>query len=417
MTAAVYEYAPALVAWAAVLFKLPSIYRRPGDWPLRAYCLTLFSLALSLTLLISPVYFAVDSLLGAPNIARLLTHSLALVASWSVQAFLAYLNGPEAQAHRHVRRSGWVLLVAVALMAVFFFLAPVDEEAMDFVTRYANAPFVLEYRLVFLVYLGFALFNVVRLSWGYARVADRPALDLGLRVVAAGAVVGLGYVTHEAARVVAAQIGVDYPVPDPNTVTSALLAVSILLTIVGSTLPSWGAHVGIPSIYDWLNRCRSLRQLYPLWRTLCEAAPEIALTPPPSPLADALNFRDLRFRLYRRVVEIRDGELALRRYLDTTVPQYARVACAEAGIPAEQVAEIVEAACLAAAIRARARGQVAEHSAQLGQTMGESDVAGEAAFLGRVAQCRERSPIVTVVLARLERQELAGPSAASPLAG
>jgi hypothetical protein len=200
-------------------------------------------------------------------------------------------------------------------------------------------------------------------------------------------------------------------------VTSALLAVSILLTIAGSTLPAWGAHAGVPFIYEWLNRYRSLRQLYPLWRTLCEAAPEIALTPPGSALADIVNFQDLRFRLYRRVVEIRDGELALRPYLDNSVAAYAREACEEAGIPVEQAPAVVEAACLAAAIRARQRGQPAARPAPLGQAEGEANVAGEAEFLGRVARSYEKSPIVGVVLARLERQGSAGPIAASQLAG
>src|SRR5581483_6094586 len=57
-----------------------------------------------------------------------------------------------------------VLLGTLVLMTIFFVLAPVDDEApLDFMTRYGDAPFILEYRLVFLLYLGFALVNVVGL--------------------------------------------------------------------------------------------------------------------------------------------------------------------------------------------------------------------------------------------------------------
>ena len=55
---------------------------------------------------------------------------------------------------------------------------------------------------------------------------------------------------------------------------------------------------------------RSLRRLYPLWDGLRQAVPGIALDPVPT-WADRLDPRDLRMRLYRRVIEIRDGYMAL----------------------------------------------------------------------------------------------------------
>ena len=55
---------------------------------------------------------------------------------------------------------------------------------------------------------------------------------------------------------------------------------------------------------------RSLRQLYPLWAGLCQAVPGIALDPVPA-WPDRIHPRDLQVRLYRRVIEIRDGYMAL----------------------------------------------------------------------------------------------------------
>lgn len=310
-----------------------------------------------------------------------------------------------------------MLLAALILMTVFFVLAPVDDEALDFMTRYGNAPFVLEYRLVFLLYLGFALVNVVRLSWRYANIASRPAMDLGLRMVAGGAVVGLGYVAHDAGRLVTTRLGVGYPIPDSDALTQLLVAASITLIVLGSTMPSWGTHVGIPALYDWLDRYRACRRLYPLWWMLCEAAPEIALVPPPSALKDALDLRDLRFRLYRRVVEIRDGELALRPYLEARVAERVRDLCLMSGVPQEELAQTVEAACLAAALRAKAGGLKAAHPAPLGQTGGEPHVTGEAASLGKVARCHAWSPAVPAILTQIEREGFFQPQKAEQLAG
>jgi hypothetical protein len=403
------DYGPTVLTWAAVVYKVPALRRRPDDWSLRTLWLTLLALAVTLTLLLPPVYLGIDRLFGVPNLTRLLAHTLTLLASWSVQAYLAYLNYPEIEARPSVRRSGWLLLGTLVLMTIFFVLAPVDDEApLDFMTRYGDAPFILEYRLVFLLYLGFALVNVVGLCWRYAGLADRPALSLGLRIDALGAVVGLGYVGHETARVAVMRFGVGYPIRDADALTQLLVAISITLIVVGSTIPSWGAHVGIPTLYRWMDHYRALRQLFGLWRVLCDAAPEIALVPPRSALTDALDLRDVRFRLYRRVVEIRDGELALRSYLDSRVPERARDFCWKAGVSSEQIDEHVEAACVAAALRAKARGRRTEHTAPVGQTGGEPYVAGEAAFLSRVARHYAHSPVVAGIMTQIEDEGFLG---------
>ncbi len=131
-----------------------------------------------------------------------------------------------------------------------------------------------------------------------------------------------------------------------------------MLTIVGSTMPAWGPHAGIPAMCDWYARYRSLRRLYPLWAALYRAQPEIALLPPPSAIQDALVFRDLGFRLYRWVVEIRDGYLLLRPYLDPDALAAATDLCAQAGLTSDTTQAIVDATSLAVALKYQARGAV-----------------------------------------------------------
>jgi hypothetical protein len=238
MSTILLHWGPPLLLWAATLYKLAALRRNPGDPGLRAYWLTVVSLALALTVLVPSVYQAIDRLTGIPNLARLLGNGLGLVTCCSVQAFLAYLSKPVDQARVGIRRLGWTLAAALGMMAVLFAAAPVDQEAVDFIRRYGDAPFVLEYRLVFLSYLGLAAANVARLSWRFARIADRPSLRLGLRLDALGGLVGLIYVAHEGLYVVADRIGFTYPVPNPALVTQFLVGSGALLVVIGSTMPA-----------------------------------------------------------------------------------------------------------------------------------------------------------------------------------
>lgn len=399
------RYGPVVLLWVAVAYKLPAFRRSPRDPAVRAYWLTLLSLALALTALLPPVYVAIDRLAGVPNLTRLLANSLALVTAWTVQAFLFYLSEPEALARRAVRRRGLTLVGTLALMAGLFIAAPVDQEAVNFTRRYGDVPFILEYRLVFLAYLAVAAANVARLSWRYAAIADRPSLRLGLRLVAAGGLVSLAYVIHEGLYVMSRRLDVTYLVSRPEIVTLILVAVASSLMVIGSTMPAWGPHLGIPRVCRWVGHYRSLRRLYPLWRDLYRASPEIALLPPPSRLTDVLTMHDLGFRLYRRAVEIRDGRLALRPYLEPGIANTACQLCHEAGLDDEEIQAVVEATCLAVAMHAKASGRVPAGIVPTPAPPGGSDLTSEVAVLERVARCYVSSPVVAAVLTRLEHAE------------
>ena len=74
MNQAILQYFPVVLLWSAVAYKLPALRRNPRDPALRAYWLTLVSFALALTVLLAPVYVAIDTLSGVPNLARLLAN-------------------------------------------------------------------------------------------------------------------------------------------------------------------------------------------------------------------------------------------------------------------------------------------------------------------------------------------------------
>src|SRR5579859_89526 len=146
----VLDFGPAILPWAAVVYKLPSLYRAPRDVGRQSLWLTLLFLSLAATALVPPIYAGIDHLLGYPNVARLLSNSLTLCTCWSVLRFLAHLSGVGAGG-RETRWTALMLGVALLVMAGLFLTAPVLPEALDFPDRYAAAPHVLEYRLVYLV--------------------------------------------------------------------------------------------------------------------------------------------------------------------------------------------------------------------------------------------------------------------------
>jgi hypothetical protein len=349
-----------------------------------------------------------DRLAGIPNLARLLGHSFIMLTAWNARTTLSYVNYPFEEARSRVRRHGAILVVALTFMVVLFGLAPVDEETIQFMSMYATAPFILEYWLVFLGFLGVALFDIVRLDLAHAARADNPALKLGLRTVALGGIVGLGYVVNEGLYVLGAQVNATYPLGDKDMVTTVLVAGGTSLMIIGSTMPAWGPKVGLLAAARWLDRYQTLRVLYPLWTDLYRVSPEIALAPPSSSLTDALSLRDQNIRLYRRVVETRDGLLTLRQYVDSRVREDAGALGRSAGVSGDALEVVTEAATVAAAIRAKEQGRPMVEGDVVAAAPADSDLIAEAAYLTRLSLAYRSSPVVRTMLDRTDHADSDG---------
>lgn len=406
MTRIVLPYIPPAIGWGVLLYKSPGFVRRRGDPANRAYWIGLLSFSLAMTVLLPPVYRWFDHTTGFANLARLAGNSFGLVAAWMALTFLAYLNYPPDQARVQARRTGWLLVVVVLVMTCLFVLAPVKTEAIDFWGRYRDAPYIPEYRFAFLAYLGVTLANAAFLAWRNSGITDRPALILGLRLVAIGCLLGLAYVVQEALFVVTTHLGYSV-LPLMDTVAQILIAASAALILLGSTLPAWGSRAGIPVLYRWACRYRSYRRLYHLWRVLYGVFPDIALLPARPALADAFTVRDLEFRLYRRVVEIRDGLLALRPYVDPDVTSRAAELCRTSGLSTEQTQVVMEAASLAGALKARRRGEAVNRDCLSFGSGGGADVGSEVAALEGIAYCYAHSSIVRAAVASNGRRHVA----------
>lgn len=347
------EYAhpvAAAIALVGLLLKLRDLRRDPGNPALRAICLVLGSLAGAVLVGWAPLYVGLDTLVGVPNLAKLLEHGLALTAAAAVQVLYLHLGDP-ATASRRARVRWLVLSAVLAVMVVMFWRADLDVETPHgFTDSYADDPHIVPYMLVYLSYLALAMADIFRTSTRYARHAPGRLLRVGIRLLAIGSVIGLAYVAHKAGFIVARRVDADPPWRESSG-SRLLIVAGIAFVTSGLVLPSAGAAAR--DLARWPRRHRLHRRLHPLWRVVTEAVPEVVLYRPDDPSRDRLLLRGLRHALYRRVIEIHDGMLRLRPYADPADIAAARSAARTAGLDEGRVQAVADAAAIASAIRRR----------------------------------------------------------------
>ncbi|MFC4116603.1 MAB_1171c family putative transporter [Nonomuraea zeae] len=389
MAEALRHYGPAVIAWVLLAYRVRKGLRGPPDPARDTVWLLLLGLSLSLTLLTPAVYLFVGRVTGIPNLARLLGHGSMLVVAWSARTFLWHLSHPASAARPLTRLHLAALALTFVVMCTLFAAADTPVDDVRFAARYAAAPWVLEYWIIYIAYLIPAFTSMAVLGRQYARMSTAPLLRVGLRLVTVGAYLAIGYHLHKAVAFAAERFSFSYPLTGNLLADGILPLLGHLLVLSGATLPAWGRLVNAPASLVWLGRYRTYQALRPLWRALYAASPHIALTPATPALLDLLTVRDLNLRLYRRVIEIRDGRLALAPYLDPDVAAAARAGAARTGLHGQALDAAAEAAALHAALRAKARGVLAVPD-PVAQTPGGGDLDSDTAFLREVARAFHR---------------------------
>jgi hypothetical protein len=385
----------AVTAWAGCAVKLHAL-RRGGSPAGYAVCVALALLASTFTVSSPAVWRWLDRVTGVPNIAALWAHLCVVGFSGTVQLLLLWWVNPAGEAGRRARvRLAFLATAAVAMVVLFLASGPTEPRAGEFVATYVSRPVFAVYILVYLVAFGLGLIDVVRLCWPYARVSGRSWLRRGLRTTAIGAMVGLVYCGIRISSVIGAQAGADPRRWEPIAPVASCLGA--FLVILGLTMPAWGPRLS--QVRGWVRRRQQYRQLQPLWVDLHRLMPEIALEPP---VAAPLGTLDRR--LYRRVIELYDGWLALRPYLDEAAAGRARRLGTQVGLREEELAAVVDAARLRGAVRAYARGArgPGETEAAPDRPDEAADLAGEVARLVQVSRAYAFSPVVAAAVAGRE---------------
>ncbi|MEV0385131.1 MAB_1171c family putative transporter [Nonomuraea sp. NPDC050643] len=382
------QYGPPVLMWVFLLARALRTRKRRREDPTRTVWGTLLGLAVSMTVLTPVMYAAIGELTGVPNLARLLGHLSMLVAAWSSLAFMRQMRSPDQEGSGRPPAGLRLLAGFATALVVLFALAATEVNDIRWAARYAAHPFILEYWLVYLAYLGPTFGLMAATGWRYARLVGDPTIRLGLRLVGVGAVCGVTYHVHKALFFASRRLGFAYE--NVAAADQVLPFAAMSLVLVGASMPVWGGRAGVPGAVEWLANYRTYQGLRSLWLDLYRANPHIALVPPRPLALDLLMPYDLRMRLYRRVVEIRDGRLAMQPYMDPAVAATARAESARKGMSGPAAEVVVEAATLAAALRARAMGADPAEPEAGAPVPGGTDLDSDTTFLSEVARAYRR---------------------------
>lgn len=376
--------ATAALLWVAFVVKAVDARRHPGQPTLRMLAAMLGCLSVTATLFSPGVNTWLSGVTGVANVADPLARTFLLGGAWLVQAFLLHLTQPSSsEAARRSRQRLWPAAVTAVVLWVLFLTAPVDDVTERMTAVYGDLGIIQAYLLVFLVYLGGALVDLMRGALRYAPAAAGP-LQTGLRSVGIGAACGLVYVAVKVGFLLLAALGRPGPPELESTLARTSAAAAGVFVVLGATWPA--VQPRLASARRDMTAYVQHRRLYPLWSALYRSQPGIALDPAESVLADALRVRQPTFLLYRRVIEIQDARLALRPYLDVSLAEQLRREAGARGLSGDDAAAFVAAGMVHAGIQAAAEGRRAQGQSWEAPTPEGDDLQSEVQWLTKVAR-------------------------------
>lgn len=387
MTITVYP-ACALFAWFFVLSgirHLPKMRRQPERLTV---WLMFLAFALVFTVGSSPLRRHLDGFAGIKEFSTWLAQSLVVTYSVAALALLQRWNYEPEQARRRVAASTAAVAGVLAAMAVLFFLSnPVHAGNHNFVHWYGSSAYFDAYLIVYLLTYAATNVEIARLCLRFAHLMTRSWLRTGLLTTAVGSFVSLVYAADRMTDVVVAHFGVNLTAWE--AVPQAGAGIGSMLIMIGMTMHMWGPKAsGLANRY---RRLRAYRRLRPLWEALYERDPGIALDAPQPGIARwrtmPQRLRDFDYHLSRRVVEVRDGVLALHPYLDPDVAQRARVSAAQRGLSREEADAAVEAEQIRAALDVSGRPDARRTRAQqVAMNYAPADLDAELTWLSAVSR-------------------------------
>jgi hypothetical protein len=373
------------------LIKLRDLVRNPDNPFLRALCV-----AVGLNV--------VAGFAGVPVVLTFMETATGLPAIWllgplvamcaATQATLLLWSSPPQQVRRRILIGIAIYGTAIAIMLVLAFRArghitttAIVENKQAPEPLWGATPYLRDAVLVYFAALTFTFVDACRHSIRNAKLVDRHWMRRALLTLTAGFLTFLIYCLAMTGYFLALRFGGTLRALHDGAVFAAAIAAMVC-----------GAGIAIPVLGPRWDRMQAYRRLEPLWRAVRRAAPHVVLEPPRSIRMDAWNPRNLDFRLYRRVIEIRDGVLALRPYFDPDVALTARQQATHANFPTQQVETVIEAAQLNLAIQARLSGHK-PNSDGFTPPVAETgnDLDAELAALVPLAQAFATSPIVKAV--------------------
>ncbi|MEV4146750.1 hypothetical protein AB0J40_24000 [Amycolatopsis sp. NPDC049691] len=233
-----------------------------------------------------------------PSLGRLLSNLATMIAAYGIGLTVAEISGTRDRGGR--LRLG-ALGVALVLLTVMFFSTPDLPRGIGvFDELYRTHPTLVVYVFVYTVYLGFAVIDIGVVSAVTIR-ASGGALRTGLTLLLLASAFAVAYLAGKVVATIGA-LQADHPVKAlcrgpfstlPCTLDVGFPAVSVLLIVVGLTIPS------VPGLVAGRRDAKTLRLLRPLRTHLTRRFPEIVRIDPGGP--------SRRERLLTAMSETNDG--------------------------------------------------------------------------------------------------------------
>ncbi|GAA5006671.1 MAB_1171c family putative transporter [Kitasatospora paranensis] len=379
------------VAWLVAVLKFRA-WRRDPSAGLLVVAAAVAAPATSFLLAAPVVYRLVDRLTGAGNLATLLVYlgitgfsaaAVVLALIWTpppdrTGALVWDVSAPGTR--RSVRRRLAVFAVVAPAMAVLFAVggAAAPETPLTFDTDFARLPAIAGFLVLYQGQFAFALIDIGRVCLRHAARLPVGPLRRGIRLLAYGSVTACGYVLCKTVAITAVAAGTARLDWLSTALGPAFAAVGAVLITAGFAGPAAAA---------WGRRRRDYRALRPLWDLVYRADRRLALETPPPAWRDSVALRDLEWRTVRRALEIRDGQLTLRPWVDPAVVRAAARTAEREVLDDSERAALVVAAALRSAVAALDSGRPPRPREEQAVLPGlDADPADERAHLVRVAQ-------------------------------
>jgi hypothetical protein len=380
----------ALVAWLIVLVNarhLGSMRRNPAR--LAMWFMFLF-FALAFTNGWSVIYNRVEGWTGLARTNVLISQLFVVCFSASTLMLLQLWTSRPSQARARISATLIGTGLVLTAMMVLFILS--EGQHRQFPTydgwyggRGTQAAYLELYLTVFIV----ADTAILILCFRYGRLMTRCWMRTGLITTGFGAILGEAYCLTHFIGVFSARAG-ENPQHWEN-LAEVGAGGGALVMMLELTMHLWGPRV--QRAFIRVRRIVTYARLRPLWSALYHRDPGIALDTPDSTSGHrGLKLRSLRdsdYHLARRVVEIRDGILALHPYLDQATADQVRdhyLRCTPR-MHGPELGAAIEAARIHAALhtsRMSAKPDTPPARAEMNNAPGDLDA--EAAWLTLVAK-------------------------------
>jgi hypothetical protein len=370
---------PAVVVLCVVVGRVGMV-KRPGSS--RTLWLALAFLGVSLLFYSPPVYNGVDRAAGSVVTSSICREAFGLGAAAGVRALCSTVAGRRARA---LGRDWLIAAIAVVIIAVPLSVAapaklsPLLANSGNF---YDSTWRSILYLMPCMVYLSWALGTGVVTCWRYGKEAPRGAIRTGLRLVGVGCVFGFSFVAVKVTVLTVWQLGDEskgWMRVDRAGDTGSLLICCALIA-AGC---SWEAlALRFARLRAWVWASRSLAALRPVWVALAAVYPTVTLVED-----QHLALRRSRWRLLRRVVEIRDAILMLGDDVGPDLQTTAAAQVAQLGYT-DQVAEAMMIAVLIHWAGEGAGPEVGRST--LAATAGGDNLESEVKWLRMVARAYRR---------------------------